>query len=239
MAGETTMAMTPVGGGADVASNVAASDMYQLLSVTLRLPDEDLARGVLDGRLADDAVSILSELHVPGDELDRIRTRLLALRGDAGGRSSLLTEMRQEYTRLFTHPRRPTVAIYETTFRHDPASAEGPPSLFVGPAALDAERCYRKAGLLLTTSESNEPADHMATEMEFMMFLHREKAVALHQGDRAEVARREAEIGEFTELHLREWAPAFFSACASSSESEAYRAIGELGSVFMSRVLAR
>lgn len=217
---------------------LAASDMYQLLAMLLHLPTEEIVLGLLDGSLGADISAIFQELDFPRDEIEKIRTKLIALQGNLNLKSELLTEMRQEYTRLFTHPQKPLVGIYETMFLFKPdEEGEERPSLFISPAALDAERCYKKAGLIMS-KELNEPGDHMATEMEFMMYLYLQKAKALQENNSAGLTRREEEIKEFADLHLRKWAKEFFALCSTESKSEVYRVLGQIGSSFMAKMLA-
>ncbi|MGE4273332.1 MAG: molecular chaperone [Desulfitobacterium sp.] len=208
---------------------ISTSDMHQILAIALQLPTQELVKGVLNGSLADDILSIYQELDLPNETIENLVTKFAELKNSKITKEELLTELRQEYTRLFTHPKKSEIEIYETLFRYVPEEGEGKPSLFISPAALDAERCYKKAGLV-KSKDVNEPGDHMATEMEFMMFLYLEMAKALQGDNKEEVARREAEIKEFNELHLQRWAKFFFEKMATVSHSAFYRIIGEIGS---------
>lgn len=216
---------------------IASSDMYQLLSMFLHLPAGEIAEGLLDGSLGEDVLTIFQELGLSANDLENIKVKLMEIRHAKKTKEELLSEMRQEFTRLFTHPKKSEVDIYETMFRYNPETDEVKPSLFISPAAMDAERCYKKAGLIMS-KEVNEPADHMATEMEFMMFLYLQKAKALQDDDQEALSKREAEIKEFSELHLQRWAKAFFDRCLEASNSKVYKAFGEVGSMFMDKMLA-
>lgn len=220
----------------DIQNALAASDMYQLLAKSLHPPTEEIVSGLLDGSLSEDVATILEELNFSRKEIENIKTKLLALKGDLHLKDELLTEMRREYTRLFTHPKKSEIDIYETLFLFIPEDGEESPPLFISPAAADAERCYNKAGLVMS-KEVNEPADHMATEMEFMMYLYLQKARALKDNNRSELARRDSEIKEFKELHLQKWAKEFFNRCILKSNSELYRVLGGLGSMYMEKML--
>lgn len=223
---------------AEIQRALAASDMYQLLSRSLHLPTEEIAMGLLDGSLAEDVLTILAELNLSAAEIGKIRTKFRAAISEGITQEELHAEMRREYTRLFTHPQKPAVDIYESAFRYTlEGGKEKKPALFISPAALDAERCYKKAGLVMA-KEVNEPGDHMATEMEFMMFLCLQKAKALQENNQEELAKREGEIQEFQRIHLQKWAKDFFNRCTSSSRSEVYRTLGEIGSIFMTEMLA-
>ncbi|MFO7568577.1 MAG: molecular chaperone TorD family protein [Smithellaceae bacterium] len=217
--------------------SVAASDMYRVLFIALHFPTDELASGLLDGSFSHDVMSIFEELNFPAQESGKIRTQLNALSGDKKNKEQLLTEMRREYTRLFTHPKKPVIAIYETTFLYNPEDElQSKPSLFISPAARDAERCYKKAGLEMSR-EINEPADHIATQMEFMMYLYLQKAKSIRNGNREELATRDDEIREFLQAHLQKWAKNFFDMCISSSQADFYKVIGEIGSLCMARML--
>lgn len=222
----------------EIQRSIAASDMYRLLFMALHFPTSELALALLDGSFTEDVMAIFEELNFSAAEMAKIKTGLIALQGDQNRKDELLTQMRREYTRLFTHPKNPVIAIYETTFRYDPEDElASKPALFISPAALDAERCYKKAGLMMSR-EINEPADHMATEMEFMMYLYLQKVKGLREDNQEERVRREEEIEEFREAHLQKWAKDFFDRCSSASQNDAYRVIGEIGSLYMARMLA-
>lgn len=217
--------------------SIAASDMYQLLALFLHLPTEEMAIGLLNGSLAEDVLAIFKELDFSIQEIEKIGTKLINLKNNVFVKEELLTEMRREYTRLFSHPKKPAVDIYETLFlyQQEDGNEERPP-LFISPAALDAERCYKKAGLRMS-KKVNEPGDHMATEMEFMMYLYSQKAKALKEDNQEDITKREGEIKEFTEIHLKKWAKEFFDLCISSSQSDIYRTFSEIGSMVMIKML--
>ncbi|MEM5816586.1 MAG: molecular chaperone TorD family protein, partial [Desulfitobacterium hafniense] len=145
----------------------------------------------------------------------------------------------RDYKRLFTQPKQQAVGIYETMFLYQPEEGTSEkPVLFVSAAALDAERCYRQAGLV-RAKEVNEPADHMATEMEFMSYLWLQKAIALRENDQEGLNKRNEQIREFSEIHLRKWAIAFYDECFLSSKTDVYQTFGQIGSVFMGNMLNR
>lgn len=102
------------------------------------------------------------------------------------------------------------------------------PRLFVNDAALDAERCYRKAGLK-RSADKNIPADSMITELQFMAHLHAEKARTLLGDDIRETEPWDSLIEEFNRIHLRKWAYDFFLAIERETRLEAYRLLGALG----------
>ena len=215
---------------------VAASDMFQLLALTLHLPQQELASGLLDGSIAEDVKSLLFELGIIPEEAKIIEAAFENIRLNGGSGEDLLSEMRREYTRLFTHPKRPAIRIYEALFKYKPEVDGGKPSLFINPTALDAEGCYKNAGLTMSRG-MNESGDHMATEMEFMMYLYQQKAKALYEGDQERTAQVNEQIEQFSKSHLNKWAVDFFDQCASVSEERVYQTIGRIGSLFLRKIL--
>ncbi|AFM00389.1 MULTISPECIES: molecular chaperone [Desulfitobacterium] len=215
---------------------IAASDLYQLLAMWLQLPTREIAAGLLNGSLAEDVLAIFDELGFPAHLQKGLKSVFSQIQEESKSQEELFSDLRKEYTRLFTHPKQPQIHIYESLFLFNPEGDEARPSLFISPAALDAERCYKKAGVA-RAKEVNEPGDHMATEMEFMMFLYLQKAKALQEGDRTEVERRGKEIQEFYEIHLQKWAKEFFARCSTLSEHPFFKTVGEIGSIFMKEML--
>lgn len=184
---------------------LAKADICELLAISLRNPDIHLIEGLLDGSLLQDANNLLLEIGVEAHEVQEISEELERYLVDKKEASALLSTLRQQYTRLFSDPRKPAVDIYETTFRYNQGGqGDVRPSLFISEAALDAERQYKAAGLALTASV-REPADHLATEFEFMMYLHTQKAVAIQQHNEEQQSIRERQIVEFRETHFNKW----------------------------------
>ncbi|BAE82678.1 TorD/DmsD family molecular chaperone [Desulfitobacterium hafniense] len=218
---------------------IAASDMYQLLSRFLHLPTEEISIGILGGSLAEDVREIFEELGVDNSRTREIQSRLRALQEETSGKSDYLSALRQEYTRLFTHPRNPVIDIYETYFLFQPEEGgQDKPALFISPAALDAERRYKQAGLT-RAKEFNEPGDHMATELEFMAYLYLQLAKALLEDNPEGIFQRKEQIKEFTEIHLQKWAREFFNRCTADSQMEVYQIYGLIGSTFLNKMLGR
>lgn len=215
----------------EIQAAAAASDLYRLLSMSLLLPTTEIAAGLLDGSLAEDVLAIFDELNVPIRVLEKLELSFSQIPKNISEKV-LLSELRREYTRLFTHPQKPLIEVYESLFLCQLQELDTKPSLFISPAALDAERCYEKAGVA-RSKELNEPGDYIVTEMEFMMFLNLQMAKALQEGNQEEAARREKEIREFYEVHLQKWAKKFFERCTVLSSHPFYRLIGEIGSSFI------
>jgi TorA maturation chaperone TorD len=218
--------------------SIAASDMYKLLSMFFRFPTEEMAIGILDGSLSDDVLAIFEELGIWDNRTELIKTKLGTLQVGLSEKDAYITQMRREYTRLFSHPSEPVINLYETLFLFEPEEkGQDKPVLFISPAALDAERCYRKAGFVRSNTV-NEPSDHLSIEFEFMAYLYLNKARALHENNGDQPAQLNIQIREFSEIHLRKWALNFFDRCVSSSTSPIYETFGRIGNIFLHQILS-
>ncbi len=220
----------------DLQKSIAISDMFQLLSLLSHYPTPGVVEGLLNGSFAEDVIAILEELEFSEEIIRKFKTNFLRIQDLNKTKEELFSKMSKEYTRLFSHPKEPKIAIYETLFRHKPENGESKPTLFISPAAMDAERCYKKAGLKMS-EELNEPSDHMAIELEFMMYLYLQQTKAIQEEDEEELKKREGEIKEFSDLHLQRWAKEFFGSCVGLSTNEVYQVFGELGSQFITKFL--
>ena len=215
-----------------VVRSTAAADLCSLLALLLQFPTEKTVGGLADGTLRDDIAVIAEELGAKEGPVVEALSLLDRLRTDLAEGATSIVEARREYTRLFNHPDGPAVPLYEGVFIDTERVREGKRStgarLFVNPAALDAERCYRQAGLK-RASDVNIPADCMSTELEFMAYLSMLEAQALVEQNATRVAEAAAWIGEFNRLHVEKWFSRFFERCAEESAHDLYRALGMLG----------
>lgn len=203
----------------------AASDFCRLLAMFLNLPTLKVATGIVNGTLVQDFDHILQELdcHV-FDEAELKKAFTSSESPDV-----VLHSLRQEYTRLFTHPEKPAIAIYEALFRYEKEGGEERPSLHVNPAALDAQSNYRRAGFN-TAYAGNESADHMAREIEFLSYLYFQQARQLVQAN--DNTNYQELRQNFWRLHLQRWGKAFFQQCEQKAGHPAYICLGRLGQWF-------
>jgi TorA maturation chaperone TorD len=242
-------------------SHIARADLFQLLALFFHLPSPELTRALIDGSVAADVGQILGELdfceHSPEHSSERESVLQLATAFEVGdlAEEQLLRQLRAEYTRLFTHPERPVIGIYESLFLYELQGRKGErPVLFINAAALDAERLYREAGLARSTA-FNESGDHVATQLEFAGFLLRQRAHLIMAGaakaERAagsegpeqetqntkdmqdaqnvqDMQHNSALCEEFWARHLSKWLLPFGERIIAEAEHPVYRAVGEL-----------
>lgn len=218
--------------------NESRADFYQLMAVMLRLPTEEMAEGVHQHNVMNSFDELADEMSLSQEAHTAIKHALIN-EGDETT-SVTLRELREEYTDLFTHPESPRVHLFESQFLfwkdYPNARFDQAPRMFVSSAALDAERRYQKAGLA-RSSKRNEPADHMATELEFMALLHDRKAELIEAESWQEVRAIDVAMNEFIHFHFLKWGVDFFESCALQAKQAVYRMIGEVGAAFMKDML--
>lgn len=209
----------------------ARSAGYRLLAVFLALPNETVARGVVEGAVREDLAAILDE-GLFGDAEKRAVLSAYDAEGALGERGnvgSALTALRRDYTRLFTNPEGALAPVYEAVFKGSD-DFDTSRLTFVSPTALDARRSYRELGLDMS-GEVHDSPDHMAAECDFACFAYRELALALEKGDGDRVEAVEGALGRFARNHLLKWQGRFFSLVADHAATSVYRALGELGAL--------
>lgn len=225
-----------------VIRHIALSDYLAMLALFVQFPTRELEDGLASGALCEDYRAIVEETGLSGPAFDAAGERLLAASREIRRGPAAVHAVRCEYTRLFNHPEHPVIKLFEGVFLDDERIREGKSStgarLFVNPAALDAERCYRKAGLK-KGSAVNLPADSMSTELEFLSHLHAQNARALAVRDNALLGETELLLEEFERLHVGKWFLRFFERCTEESRCELYTALGTMGVALFGAPLGR
>ena len=143
--------------------------------------------------------------------------------------------MRQEYTRLFNDPKNPQLALYESLFLFKKKESGEKPMLFLSSEAVDAEKAYQEAGVKVDKM-FREPADHIATELEFMMFLSAKKGQALQEQDEEELDKISKLIEKFQQKHLGKWGYDFFASLETETGLECYRLIAKIAKAGLERL---
>ena len=146
----------------------ARSCAYRLLAFFMALPTRDVADSVLAGSLRADVEEIADGVT---EALDAENSFWQLDAEEA------LRALRLDYTMLFTNPEGAVVSPYEACFKgSDDFDSSG--LTFISPTALDAERVYRQLGIK-PSGHSNESADHMGVETEFLGLVYEQLAGAV------------------------------------------------------------
>lgn len=205
--------------------NVRAT-AYELLALSFRYPDAVLAEAMASGEWEDAAREVAGALgaELPegwGEGLDTYAGR---------GSDEVLRALRPEATRLFVGAPEPACSPYEGVWR---ASDDGVQALlFVNPHSMAVERFMRACGLGRPAG-TNEPLDHVATELELLEHLElRAAGAAAPEGAPADGGlpggSPAAACEEFLAEHARTWMPRFAEAVAAESREPFCRAAAQL-----------
>ena len=222
----------------EVMHATAMSDAFALLELLTQFPTKEAFGTFATGALGEDLRSIAHEAGFEGEALERAICQADDLRRECESGELGYEDIRREYTRLFDHPERPAVYLYEGQFLFDEAGEESSrsaakqfperPRTFVNPAALDAEREYKNAGMV-RSSDMNVPGDTMFTEMAFMAELFYRRSAALVAKDEVACAAVDAQIEEFKHFHLDKWMDLFYRRCEERSSASLYKMVGAFG----------
>lgn len=196
---------------------------YELLALSFRYPAPELAGAAASGGWADAAAEVAAALGLalPGgwDE---------GLDGYAGrDPEELLHALRAEATRLFVGAPDPAVSPYEGVWR---AADDGVQALlFVNPHSMEVERFMKSCGLGRPEG-TNEPLDHVSTELELLQWLCMLECglAAAPEGAEPPHGSWAAARARFLEEHVRAWMPRFAEAVAAESREPLYRAAAVL-----------
>lgn len=219
-----------------IVREAAIADGYRLLAMLLQFPTDEVVSGLSDGSIALDIEAIAEEAGMEVSTRTALVERFTRMTSDPVSSKELFDDIRRERTRLFDHPDHPVIRLYEGVFLDEERKRAGRAStgarLFINPAALDAERCYRQAGIK-RSSDINIPADCITTELEFLAHLHRARAEALADGDERRACEARGQLEEFGRIHMAKWFLRFFERCEQESRHALYNAVGTLGTALL------
>lgn len=212
----------------------ATADLFQLFSIIMRLPTEALSKSVADGTFVLETEKLLEDFDMLGD--NKVCLALDMLAKEVSNDEKHFAHMRQAWTALFAHPDKPLIFPYESLFLHylkNPEGCwEGAPRLFISPAALHADQCYKAAGFVRAEAH-NESGDHISTELEYMAILFALKAESITGDSLQDTGKINERIEEFITTHLNKWAVSFFSHLAENELSNVYAALGCIAREFL------
>lgn len=214
-----------------VRREVGCADGYELLSCAFAYPDERLAKGLVDGSVASDALACLLDAGAGEVAAREAAERLGAWRSASA--SELLSSMRVLYSRLYLKPGGHTpVQPYESAFLHAERGLPGVPALFRTSVTMDVERQMREAGVVAKDARK-EPCDSVFQEFEFLSYVHAKLAEALGGEDEAGVALWSERLRVFEEEHTRVWLPLFLRRTQELAADEPYAAFAAFGLCLM------
>ena len=197
----------------------------ELLALSLRYPTPDLIEIVAH----QDWVGAAREI------ADALGMRLPAGWGDDLGEVEL-HNFRAEATHLMVGAPTPVCSPYEGIWRAEDDGVQ--PLLFVNPHSMDVERFCKKCGLGQPKG-TNEPLDHVATELELLQYLASIAAgivVPFEEGPAVEdfpAGGAAQAYAAFMTDHVMVWMPRFAEKLAKESRIPYYTAVGQFLAAFL------
>ena len=197
----------------------------ELLALSLRYPTADLIEIVAHQDWVGAALEIADALGMElpagwGDDLGEVE----------------LHAFRAEATHLMVGAPTPVCSPYEGIWRAEDDGVQ--PLLFVNPHSMDVERFCKKCGLGQPAG-TNEPLDHVATELELLQYLASiaagivlpfEEGPAVEDFPGGGAAQAYA---AFWVDHVMTWMPRFAEKLAAKSRIPYYTAVGQYLAAFL------
>ena len=215
----------------------AKATMCELLALSLRYPDEQLAEIVASGEWLDAAREVAGACGctLSGD----FGTEPLATCLDgavAPDADVLMHALRAEATHLFVGAPDPAVWPFEGVWRAEDDGVQA--YLFVNPHSLEVEHFCKACGLGHPEG-TKDPLDHIAAELELLQYLAALEAgiVVPAEDGVAEVdvpgGSPAAAYAQFMDEHFMVWAPRFAEKLCAEARLPFYRAVGQLLAAFL------
>mgnify|MGYP004522874201 FL=1 len=158
---------------------LAAAPLFELLSMGLRLPDKQLAETLASGEYADALQETLSSLGIVDDGFSDSLHAYVGQDAEA-----LFHRARAEYTRLFVGAPHALVSPYAGVYYAEKVGVT--PVLYVNKESMEVERFMAACGMGRPRG-TNEPLDHIASELEFLEYLALDAIGAMHDEERQPV----------------------------------------------------
>lgn len=220
------MSKTTVGKSAEWWQARAAA--CELLALTYRYPDENIAEIVSSGEWADAAREIWAALgkSLPESWAEDVR-------------DIDVHDVRADATRLFVGTPEAACSPYESFWRAKDDGVQ--PLMFINPHAMDVEHFCKACGLAANPDRAaNDPVDHIATEFELMEYLASlEAGIAASPENGPAISdlpggSAAAAYEAFESEHLLMFAPRFAERLEEQARTPFYRAAAQLLRAFVS-----
>ena len=216
--------------------STATADYYSLLTILFQTPTHEVIQGYTEELIIEDYYEVAQEMGIVEASINEAADYLRQAQNELANNQNALSFIRQEYTRLFSHPASPVIPLYEGVFVDSERVAAGLTSsyarLFINPAAINAEKFYRQAGFDCNKQVS-VPADCITTELEYLGQLNQLIAQSIMACDDKQVAALNELLVSFWKEHVINWMPRFFERCQEESRIALYKAAGMMGRILM------
>ncbi len=193
--------------------------LYEILSVGLRFTTREAAEALASGEYAEAAAEALHACNICVDGEEAVLSQLDAYKGQDA--DAVFHDIRREYTRLFVGAPKAVVSPYAGVYYAEDKGVT--PVLFVNTESMSVERYMKHCGLE-RPENTNEPLDHIATELEFLNYLCLDRAGAIQ----TTCAVPENAYEEFYGSHFIEFAKRVSSLLLEESEEPLFRVVATI-----------
>ncbi|MDR1088552.1 MAG: molecular chaperone TorD family protein [Coriobacteriales bacterium] len=216
------------------------ASLYELLAQSFLYTTETLAEALTSGEYAEalSELMALNAIAVPGisdengtvdgskvgeGDADRSTVEKALLPYEGRASDEVLHELRRDYTRVFIGSRDPLVSPYGGSWYALERGTK--PLLFVGKESLAVERFLRRCGVVQPEG-TNEPLDHIASELEFLQYLCLLKAGATIAPETADIGP--TDYASFYNDHFRWFAQRFATGVITECRTPFFRAAAQV-----------
>lgn len=201
---------------------LARAVVSRVLKIGLSFPSQESF-----GRIASaETEEALSRAAVVLDEVSNSNTLAEAVARFRAPSLSMVSELGQDYNRLFGHTLRGKVCPYETEY--------GGAHTFQQAQELSDLAGFYLAFGLQPSDARNERVDHIAHALEFLEFLSRKEAYALEDDDEDMLAVTRDALTRFVGEHLGQFGRAFGRGLHEADTGGFYGGLGGLCAAFVS-----
>lgn len=199
---------------------IGKAELFEALSLAFRYYDEETVRAIASGEYADALCEAVSAAGIGSGLSDRLRALLSAY--DGADAEALFHALRVENTRMFVGAPHAAVSPYAGVWYAEDVGVQ--PLLSVNKESMAVERFMMSCGAG-RPENTNEPLDHIATELEFLEYLCLDRAGAINKD--AEVVP-DGSYERFYEERFIPFAKRFAEAVARASDEPLLLAAGKV-----------
>lgn len=200
---------------------ISKAALYELLALAFLQPTQGLAETVASGEYAE-ALQEIAELN--GLDVSTITEALGELATHEGAEpEGLFHKLRTEYTHLFVGAPKPAVSPFAGIWYAEEIGVEL--LLFVNKESMAVERFMRSCGIGQPEG-TNEPLDHIGSELEFLQYLCLLRAEAAQPPEGVEVP--DCAYEDFYKEHFSAWAKKFAAKTITESRLPFFKAVARV-----------
>ena len=186
------------------------AELFELLSLAYRYYEKETVQAVVSGAYAEALCDTVGKAGIGDDLAPELRALLSAY--DGADVEEAFHALRVENTRMFVGAPHAVVSPYAGVWYAQDVDVE--PLLFVNKESMAVERFMESCGAG-RPENTNEPLDHIGTELEFMEYLSLDRAGAINK--EADVVPEDS-YEEFYEKRFIGFAKRFAEAVAQKSD---------------------